>query len=327
MAYKIKVQEHRLMKTCLRARAVSTLAIVALLLTGCGAGSPFRLVIPRIYVEVDAQGALNIAGFINPGMLSFFGADPNLLKIDAATVGQLTNANVQHIELLFRNDGLYWWLNGQPLVPLTWDSAAFDNARDLLFGFAGLDETTRGLLANIALPLLLSLEQNVVIRFPLKAGEAPIPERSMDGALPQPGASVDASLIAGLRLSFDDAGVPAVAGVSFAEIARLANVDLSAANLPPDTVQQFKRIGIQHITLRTTPEGVKLWSNGQPLPTLRWSEETLNNTADALTRLRLIDPALNGALKQFMPYLNRADVDVVLRFPTGGAAPIPEPAR
>jgi len=315
------------MKTRLHARALSALAIAALILTGCGAGGPFRLVIPRIYVDVDAQGALNIAGFINPGTLSFFGADPNLLKIDAATVGQLTNANVQHIELLFRNDGLYWWLNGQPLVPLTWDGAAFDNARDLLFGFAGLDETTRGLLANVALPILLSLEQDVVIRFPLKAGESPIAERALDGALPQPGAAVDAAMIAGLRLTFDDAGVPAVAGVSFTEISRLAGVDLSAATLPPETVQQLKQIGIQHITLRTAPDGIKLWSNDRALPTLRWSEETLNNTADALTRLRLIDPALNGALKQFVPYLNRADLDVVLRFPIGSAAPIPEPPR
>jgi len=315
------------MNNRLRTRALSALVIAAFILTGCGAGSPFRVVIPRIYVDVDTQGSLNVAGFINAGMLSFFGLDPNLLKIDAATVGQLTNANVQHIELLFRGDGLYWWLNGQPLVPLTWDSPAFENARDLLLGFAGLDEVTRELLRNVVLPFLLNLEQDVVIRFPLKAGEAPIPERALDSALPQPGAMVDASLIAGLRLNFDNAGVPAVAGVSFSEIARLAGVDLSAATLPPSTIQQLQQLGVQHITLNTTPEGIRLWSNNRALPTLRWSEETLTNTADALSRLQLIEPALNDALKQFVPYLNRANLDVVLKFPTGGAAPIPEPAR
>jgi len=315
------------MNTRLRTRALSALVIAAFILTGCGAGSPFRLVVPRIYVDVDAQGSLNVAGFINAGMLSFFGLDPNLLKIDTATVGQLTNANVQHIELLFRSDGLYWWLNGQPLVPLTWNSPAFENARDLLLGFAGLDEATRELLRNVVLPFLLNLEQNVVIRFPLKAGEAPIPERALNSALPQPGAMVDAALIAGLRLNFDDAGVPAVAGVSFSEIARLAGVDLSAATLPPSTIQQLQQLGVQHITLRTTPEGIKLWSNDRALPTLLWNEETLNNTADALSRLQLIEPALNSALKQLVPYLNRADLDVVLKFPTGGAAPIPEPTR
>jgi hypothetical protein len=315
------------MNNRLRTRALSALVTAAFILTGCGAGSPFRVVIPRIYVDVDTQGSVNVAGFINAGMLSFFGLDPNLLKIDAATVGQLTNANVQHIELLFRGDGLYWWLNGQPLVPLTWDSPAFENARDLLLGFAGLDEVTRELLRNVVLPFLLNLEQDVVIRFPLKAGEAPIPERALDSALPQPGAMVDASLIAGLRLNFDNAGVPAVAGVSFSEIARLAGVDLSAATLPPSTIQQLQQLGVQHITLNTTPEGIRLWSNNRALPTLRWSEETLTNTADALSRLQLIEPALNDALKQFVPYLNRANLDVVLKFPTGGAAPIPEPAR
>lgn len=314
------------MKTKLHVRAVSALVLAALILTGCGAGSPFRLVLPRIFVEVDKEGFPTIAG-ISPAALSFFGVDPNLLRIDPATVSRLTDSNLQHVELLFRNDGLYWWANGKALVPLTWDDASFDNTKELITRLLQLDEATSGVLNNVLLPLARSIEQNIIIRFPIKDGEAEIPLREMGGPLPQPGAMVDPSLIAGLRLTFDDAGAPSIAGVSFDEIGRLAGADLSAAKLPPDTIQQVKGVGIQHVTVRTTPEGIKIWTNNNPMPTLRWSEETLANTADTLASLELIEPALGAAVKQFVPYLNRADVDIVLRFPTGGAAPIPEPAR
>ncbi|MCS7055754.1 MAG: hypothetical protein NZM18_06210 [Thermoflexales bacterium] len=312
------------MRTRLHVRALSALVLAALILTGCGA--PFQLVFPRIFIEVDKEGFPTVAG-ISPGMLAFFGLDPNQFKIDPVTVGKLTDSNLQHVELLFRNDGLYWWANGKALVPLTWDDASFDNTKDLITRFLGLDEATSGILNNVLLPLARSMEQNIIIRFPIKDGQAEIPLREMGGPLPAPGTTVDPSLIGGLRLTFDDAGVPSIAGVSFDEIGRLAGADLSAAKLPPDTIRQVQGIGIQHVTLRTTPEGIKIWTNDKPLPTLRWSEETLANTADTLASLELIEPALGAAIKQFVPYLNRADVDVVLKFPTGGAAPIPEPAR
>ncbi|MCS6847643.1 MAG: hypothetical protein RMN52_08015 [Anaerolineae bacterium] len=314
------------MKTKLHVRALSALVLASLALTGCGGGGPFRLVFPRIFVEVDKEGFPTVAG-INPGMLRFFGVDPNQFKLDPATVSKLTDSNLQHVELLFRNDGLYWWANGKALVPLTWDDASFDNTKDLVTRFVKLDEATSGVLNNVLLPAARSMEQNVIIRFPIKDGQAEIPLREMGGPLPEPGAAVDPSLIGGLRLTFDDAGIPSIAGVSFSEIEKLAGADLSSAKLPPDTVQQMKDAGIQHVTIRTTPEGIKVWSNDKPLPTLRWSEETLTNTADTLASLELIEPALGTVIKQFLPYLNRADVDLVLKFPTGGAAPIPEPAR
>ncbi len=314
------------MKTKLHLRALSALVLASLILTGCGAGGPFRLVFPRIYVDVDKEGFPTVAG-ISPQMLSFFGVDPNQLKLDPTTVGKLTNSNLQHVELLFRNDGLYWWANGKSLVPLTWDDSSFDNTKDLIIRVANLDEATSGILSNVLLPAARSMEQNVIIRFPIKDGEAEIPLRPMGGPLPEPGAMVDPSLIGGVRLTFDDVGVPSIAGVSFSEIEKLAGADLSSAKLPPNTVQQMKDLGVQHVTIRTTPEGIKIWSNDRLLPTLRWSEETLTNTADTLASLELIEPALGTVIKQFLPYLNRADVDLVLRFPTGGAAPIPEPAR
>lgn len=44
------------MKTKLHVRALSALVLAALILTGCGGGNPFRLIFPRIFVEVDKEG-------------------------------------------------------------------------------------------------------------------------------------------------------------------------------------------------------------------------------------------------------------------------------
>lgn len=313
------------MKTTLRIRAWSALVAATLILTGCGAASgSFRAVFPRIVIDVDKEGFPSVAG-ISPMMLSFFGMDPSQFKIPPATVAQLTESNLQHAELLFRNDGLYWWANGKPLVPLTWNDQSFNNTKALISKFNLMNPAAWGVVDNVLLPAARSVEQNIVIRFPRKDGEAEIPVRAMGGPLPEPGATVTPSVIGGLKLTFDDSGVPSIAGVSFAEIQKSLGIDLSAATLPPDTLQQLKNAGIQHITLRTTPEGIKLWSNDQPLPTLRWSPDTLTNTADTVASLKLIDPAIGTVVRQFVPFLNRVDTDVILMFPTGGATAIPLP--
>jgi hypothetical protein len=308
----------------LRKAALSAIVFAALVLTGCGSGGPLNFVFPRIEISVDKEGFPSVAG-LSPLALGLFGMDPNQFKIDPATVSQLTDSNLQHLELLFRKDGLYWWANGKPLMPLVWDDQSFDNTKDLIMKFSVFDESAIGILNNVLLPAARSMEQNVVVRFPRKDGEAEIPVREMGGSVPTPGEAASPALIAGARLTFDDSGVPSIAGVSTKEIQDAFGADLSAATLPADTVQQLMKAGVQHITIRTTPEGIKLWANDKPLPTLRWSGDTLNSTAETIGNLKLIDPAIATVVKQFLPFANTLDVNLVLRFPTGGAAAIPEP--
>lgn len=307
-----------------RKTALTTFVLAALVLTGCGAGGPLNFVFPRIEINVDKEGFPSVAG-ISPLALSLFGMDPNQFKIDPATVSQLTDSNLQHLELLFRKDGLYWWANGKPLMPLVWNDQSFDNTRDLIMKFGLFDASAAGILNNVLLPAARSMEQNVIVRFPRKDGEAEMPVREMGGPIPEPGEATSPSTIAGLRLTFDDSGVPSIASVSTKEIQDAFGADLSAATLPKDTVQQLVKAGVQHITIRTTPEGIKLWSNDKPLPTLRWSGDTLNSTAETVGNLKLIDPAIAAVVKQFLPFANTLDVNLVLKFPTDGAAAIPEP--
>lgn len=313
------------MRITLRLRTLSALVLATLLVSGCGAsGSGLNLVFPRIVVDIDKDGNPSVAG-ISPIALSIFGIDPNQFKIDPATVQKLTDSNVQHLELLFRKDGLYTWANAKPVVPLVWDDGSFNTTQDLALKFVALDPSAQGILTNVLLPAARSSEQNVVVRFPRKDGEAEIPLRDMGGALPEPGAAVDPTTFVRMHISFDENGTPSIANISTKDIQAATGMDLSAAALPKENVQQMINAGVQHITIRTTPEGIKLWSNDKPLPTLRWSQDTLTSTADLVGQLKLIDPAIGAIVKQFLPYLNTVDANLVLKFPTGGAAPIPLP--
>ncbi|MCS6774708.1 MAG: hypothetical protein NZ693_11435 [Thermoflexales bacterium] len=95
-------------------------------------------------------------------------------------------------------------------------------------------------------------------------------------------------------------------------------------SLPRDLVQQLVAAEIQHITLKTTPEGIKLWVNAEEITTLRWNRDTLNNAAETVGSLQLLDPAVGAAVKQFLPLVEQLEAWVVLRLPTT-ATPIPEP--
>ncbi len=310
------------------AHALSALVLAALVLAGCGGsggGGPLTVVLPRIEVNIDADGTPTVAG-ISPAVLGFLGVDVNQFRVlDKATVAQLTESNVQHIELLFRQDGLYWWANAKPLIPLVWDDASFNNVTQLIPKFVTtMDEAQKGALTNIFLPAARRLELNLIVRLPLKAGEAAIAARDMGGALPAAGAPVTPSTIAKLHIGFDAEGIPSVVGMSVKELGAILGSDTSAVAIPKDTVNQMVVAGIQHITLRTTPEGIKLWTNDQPLPTLRWSDETLKSTGDVVGGLKMLDPAVAGLVQQFLPFANTLDVNLVLRFPTNGAViPLP----
>lgn len=302
------------MHTRAPARLVAALSAAALLLSGCG--SDFRLALPRIIVEFDAEGYPSVIGISG----RTFGAQ----VLAPSLVQQITQSNIQHIELAWRPEGVFLWANAKPLTGLTLSEQSFNVATELVKRF-GIANPSEDPVAGLGLWLARVLQLNVVLKFPVQPGSSEVPLRDERAPLPIGGSNVAPASIIGLKLAFDENGVPSFAGVSFTELQRLAGVDLSAAFLPRDVVQQLVAAGIQHITIRTSPEGIKLWVNADPVTTLMWSEEMLTNTAETVSSLQLLDPAVAAVVKQFVPLANRLDANIVLRFPTGGAAPIPEP--
>lgn len=298
------------------------MVLTALLLAGCS-GDSFKLAFPRIEVVIDKEGNPTVAG-VSPLILRLVGVDLSNAKMDPATVQQLTDSNIQHIEFLFQKNGLFWWVNGEPMTPLTWDDESFNNAIDLAINLGYIDPAQAGLVKTIV-PQARNLEADVLIRFPLQDGATPIEPRPLGGPLPEAGTPAGQSVVAGLRLTFAADGTPSLAGVSTKDITKATGQDLSSMAIPPDTMAQLASAGIQHITIRTTPEGLRVWTNDKPLPTVRWSEETLKSTAKVAGGLSMVDPNVASILNQFVPFANTLDVNIVLRFPTNGAAEIPLP--
>ncbi len=289
------------------------LALLLLTLTGCG--GDFRLALPPITIDVDTEGYVSVWGI---PLRSF---SPAAQVLDPTTVRQLSDANIQHLEASWRPEGIFLWGNGKPLTPIVWDRSAFDNTINLARRLGAISEQTVPLV-NTGVEIMRVLQTSVIVRLPMKSGASPVPLRDPAAPLPTAGSPAPRLLIAGLRLTFDESGTPAIENVSLRELERLG---VSGLELPPQTIQQLKDAGIQHITIRTTSEGIRIWVNADPLPTFRWSAETLDNTAQFIAALPLLDPALRDVLRILLPQVNTADVNIVLRFPTGGAAPIPEP--
>jgi hypothetical protein len=256
--------------------------------------------------------------------LRLVGIDLSNAKLDPATVQMMTDSNIQHIELLFQKNGLFWWVNGQPMTPLTWDDDSFNNVLDLAINLGYIDPAQAGLV-KAAVPQARNLEADVLFRFPLQDGATPIEPRPLGSPLPEAGTPAGQSVVAGLKLNFDADGTPSLAGVSTKDISKATGQDLSSMAIPPDTMAQLAKAGIQHITIRTTPEGLRIWTNDKPLPTVRWSEDTLKSTAEVASSLNMLDPNVASVIKQFVPFANTLDVNIVLRFPANGAAEIPLP--
>ncbi|MCS6774696.1 MAG: hypothetical protein NZ693_11375 [Thermoflexales bacterium] len=301
------------MRTQLPARLVAAAVISGVLLTGCG--SDFRLALPRVIVEVDSEGY--------PSVIGISGRAFGVQALDPATVQQLVNSNLQHVELSWRQEGVAVWVNAKPITALELGPERFKRVVNLVKKF-GFPDPAQDPLAGLAVEIARVLQLNLVLKFPPAAGQTEVPLRPEGAAFPDGASQAQPAALAGVRLTFDQDGVPSISGVSFREFSSLLGADLSATYLPRELVQQLVAAEIQHITLKTTPEGIKLWVNAEEITTLRWNRDTLNNAAETVGSLQLLDPAVGAAVKQFLPLVEQLEARVVLRFPTT-ATPIPEP--
>jgi hypothetical protein len=309
--------------------------VTALVLTACS-GQPaqpvspqeeFAVSLPQIVIDVNSEGVPTVAG-ISPEtvrQLTFGQVDLSGMRVPKENVDWFTNSNIQHLEIRHQPDGLYLYANGKPLPRLGWDDESFNTVGELAGQFAAPNQPM-GDIIKMVLPFVRRLGLDVVVRFPTQEGAAAIPLADPN-ATPAPTVAVTPSAVARLTVNYDDQGVPSIMNVSSRDLATAMGVDMSSMELPPSTMAMLQQQGIQHITLRTTPDAVLIWVNGKPLPDIVWSDENLKNTAELYGQLGMADQSLVGALTTLLPVLRQLDADVVLQFPVPpGAQAIPTPA-
>ncbi len=313
--------------------------LLALVLTGCGdkptavaEESPeFLLALPRIVVDVDSNGVPSIAKITPEAIkrLTFGQLDFTGLRMDPAYVDWFTRTNLQHVEVIHKNDGLYLFANNEPLPHIAWDGEALKSTGELA-GDSGLLDPRVAKVVTMLTPFIQRIGIDIAVRFPIAADAEEIPLSEPGAAMATLSAQGEEPSIARVRVhvNYDQEGVPSVLSVSTRDLEEALGASLRQMQLAPQTIAMMQNANIQHIMVRTTPTGVLIFVNGKALPHIAWSDEHLKNSAALFGQL-YDTPAYQlarEAANMLLPVLNNIDGEIVLRFPLAeGAEEIPLP--
>jgi hypothetical protein len=299
--------------------------IASLLLSACGAanaptvseetedGQRFLISLPRMVVDVNDEGQASIGGLSIEAVNSLM---PGLQLPDMAVnpfyVDWMRNTNIQHVELVSGENGVFVFINGEALPYLGWDGEALNN----LATVTGLTGLPYGELITKLVPIIQRTGLNFVIRFPTQEGAEEIAMRDTSVPLTAPEAAAEeqpASFITRIDVAYDENGVPTVAGVSSRDLAQTAGLYLPV-ELTPATMAQFQAAGVQEMQLMTGSDGIRITVNGEPLPHIAWNDALLNSTAGFYEQMNPESPYIALA-KLLLPELDNLDIDLRLLFP------------
>lgn len=151
------------------------------------------------------------------------------------------------------------------------------------------------------------------------------------GCAPRPGAGQGAVNedelfidLPAILVEFDENGEAIVLGRPAAELKDALGVDLSALSLGNETLEKFTANNIQHIQVNNTPNVLRIYQNGNPLPAIIWDEEAMNALAATLTSLGTDA----SAIESLVPILPNLGVGLALQMPVAsGQQAIPLAAR
>lgn len=310
-------------------RLVFSLLIVMLLasvlvLAGCG-GEPvpvsdteadFVLALPRLVVDIDENGMPSIAG-ISPDLLALFGVDVQQFAMDPQIVQWFTMANVQHIELVQKDDGIYVFVNGVLMPHLGWDTQDLENMTDAMTKL-GMVKPEFQTILKFLVPFIQHTGLDVVLRFPKQPTAEEIPLRDVNEPIETPVASEGQTMaVVKATVTFDEHGVPSIMGLSTQELADAGLNGLRTVGLAPETVQKMQEAGIHKITIQSTPNGLIFWINDEQLPYLVWNDEYLNRAADLYAQLYFMPEyeRQRELVKTLLPALANIDGEVTFVFP------------
>ncbi len=314
----------------MKQRLSVVLLVLVVILAGCGGqgvepptgpttpgGELFQIALPRLVVDVDAEGNPSILG-ISPALLSTFGVDVSGFKLPPDLVKQMMDAGVQHLEVASVGDRIMFFENGKPLPHLGWTQDSLTRMLNLLDTLKVENAPT----IRRILPIITRLGLDVVLRFPRADGAAEIPfvDTSTVRSF-QPTVTTDPpSAVIKFEVRFNEQGQAGMLGLTADDLTALGMGNM--VRMAPETLGNFRAGNVQHMEIRTKPDGAYIYVNNEPLPRLIWDTQLLANAVDLYARLSP-DAQLLPLIQQIAPYLDRADLGVLLRFPATGQPEIP----
>ena len=315
------------MATSKRLYFLLPLLILALLLTACESSSPdaasasedFAVSLPRIVIDIDSDGNPSVGGFGTETLknLTMGAADYTWMRMEPALVRRFSDMDLQHIEAVYRDDGIYLFVNGEALPFIKWDEQSLDNTAQVITTFGGMNPQFTEALKTI-IPFAQRVGVDLAVRFPVVQGRSLTPMRDMSQELQaaEMAEREPSALQLRIEVFYNEDGKPFVPGASFI-LENLLGVDTSQLALPPETVSRMTQMNIQHIAIRTQEDGIQFYVNGEPLPELAWSEDQLGVVADLIGQLYLggQTEGMQQVMEAILPALSQMDFELVLRFP------------
>lgn len=323
----------------MRNSVVVLLLIVGLLLAACGpaivpaaapeteTGETFVIALPRIVISFDEQGKPGIEGVAVEDIAKTLGMELSLeqYRIDPYYPTWMAASNIQHVELRSTGDGLAVLVNGELMPSLSFKDGTLERVGDLapLLGPTANVALIQDLVVKFA-PMVQRLGLSLVAKFPVREGAAEIPYGDLNVKLGALAPSTDpATAVVQFEIKYDEQGVPSVLGISARDLqALVGNAPLAMA---PNYLQLLQANNIQTFQIHTQADGLHLFVNSTPLPTLAWDGTTLESAVNVYSQMNAAAPAeVLNLVKMFVPMLGKSDVSVMVHFPVApGAEVIP----
>lgn len=306
---------------------IAVMLIVALLLGACGPATPttademtpsgqrFLLSLPRLEVEIGEDGQPEVAGLAIQDLTALAGAPQELSPALADTLAYYSNwmklTDIQHLELVHTDKGIFLFANGEPLPYLVWDDESLANVGDAM----SMLNVPYGNLVSLLAPIVERTGMNLVVRFPAQEGAAEIALRDPSTPPePVPPTEVDPTAILIMDVDYDNNGIPSIAGVNTNELFSAAGMTVNSLALAPQTVDLLKANGVENVRIVSQDEGFFISVNDVPLPHVAWSGGQLANSAGLYGQMNPGSPFVELA-NYLVPQLGSVDVDMRLGFP------------
>jgi hypothetical protein len=282
--------------------------------TATAADDQLMVQLPAIYLDVAADGQMNLAEGPLSQALAALGVDLSDLSMGEETVQSLSDAGVQHLQLETQPDGLYIFMNGQPFPTLVWDDESLASLGEMLPNL-GVD---LGDAAGL-LPLLPDLGVGLVLRLPggTGAGAPALAQRVTPPAAQGDLASaLSAPTTIDLTLTYDATGSGQLQGLN---PFMLGMIPPDALQQSPETLESVAEMGINSLSIIFRPTGLVVLINGEPFVYLRSTDEAqLLEMIEFLLRYAT-DPQqaaqLGGIVRQVLPALWRQGLRLTVNFP------------
>lgn len=286
---------------------LALVAVVVLFLSGCApraqqgetakmAGAEkLAIDLPAIVIDFDAEGMPSVGNVPVAQLGTMFGAAGlDQFKLPPDSVKQLTDNNIQHIQINNMPDGLKLLVNGEEIPSISWNGEMLTNTTDIVKMFGG--NMPNGL--DKLLPVITHLGIGAILRFPVATGKDAIPTYiSGEASTAAKAAAAQDTYLKGvdgkpgvinIPIFYAADGSYRIADMSAEEWTTLTGQAFwSGLRMNPNGLQSLAKAGVSQITLSTNADGIHIAINGKALPYISWADGKLNHALDLAGQMGL----------------------------------------